>query len=222
MVLFLGMIARKLMDGDNNNQRPRPRPAAYPVVGVPVASMPCNCRGDRYCDQCSPHHHHSQQQMAVMPVMAPPMISPYDSRREWKYERRAMRDARRAARRGYGYDYGYAVPAAVPVAAPPMNNGYARGGYYDHDDDYRAAGPSSRSRPQQRSANYWEDEDFTAPPSSSKGQGRRENRKDRRLSVDEEHFDEEQGEDLPPKYEPGDWETRTRSAEASTHGKRHY
>ncbi|KUI70546.1 hypothetical protein VM1G_06041 [Cytospora mali] len=221
MVLFLGMIARKLMDGDNNNQRHRPRPAAYPVVGVPVASMPCNCRGDRYCDQCSPHHHHSQQQMAVMPVMAPPMMSPYDSRREWKYERRAMRDARRAARRGYGYDYGYAVPAAVPVAAPPMNNGYARG-YYDHDDDYRAAGPSSRSRPEQRSANYWEDEDFTAPPSSSKGQGRRENRKDRRLSVDGEHFDEEQGEDLPPKYEPGDWETRTRPAEASTHGKRHY
>ncbi|ROW07774.1 hypothetical protein VMCG_03611 [Cytospora schulzeri] len=220
-MLFLGLIARKVMGGDNKHKHPRD--AAYLApVGLPVTAIPCNCRGGRYCPQCS-QHSNSQQHMATIPVMATaPIVLHHNSRREWKYERRAMREARRAARRGYGYSYGYpAAATAVPVAASPMGNVYARG-YHYHDDDYRAADSLSMARPEQRPADYWEDNNFGVPASSSKGQRRHEIRKDRQSSADEEYSDEEQGEELPPKYERGDWEPRTNLSDASTQSMRRY
>lgn len=217
-MLFIGPIVRKLMSNDDQRNN-YPRPTAYPaVVGVPMAAMPCNCRGDPYCPQCC---HRQQQQQPMMPMMAAaPIMSHRDAKREWRSERRAMRGARRAARHGYGYDYSHAYPAAtvVPVVAPPMGGGrHHAGGYgYDgHDDDYRAAGPSSRARPEQRPANYWEDDGFGMPGSSSTAQRRRGTKMERRSS-----FDEEEGEDLPPKYEQGDWSHSQRSTGAPTQGKR--
>lgn len=191
-MLFIGTITR-LIEGDR--YRHQHAPAAYPAfVGVPLPLQhsPCSCRGDRFCSECSPQSHHVG---GVVPmVAAAPALSYHDTRRGWRYERRAMRDSRRAARHGYGSVF----PVAVPVTSAYGPSGYSRG--------YCEAGPSSsRTSPERRRDGHWDDEGFAAPVGLNTG-----------------HFDREQREASPPKYETGGWEPRRTSVEVLTEGKRTY